>query len=368
MNVSVELHGIFDLFALTFHVFDLWCASNDDDDDDDDRGRSCRELENMDEEDAESDKENKNSGDKELHSNNKYVQFRLNDQVISVPKCGITAYIIDFTMSRLEQDDRLVYVDLSGDPTLFQSQGDYQFDIYRRMKSHNQIIATTGQIRCWRRLYFLLGRLFKAGVISYPIPTFSIDHENGRANTLSRYFYLLDWSKLHGTFDLFALTFHVFDLWCASNDDDDDDDRGRSCRELCILLHSLNDLVSNFTSVIPKVPPSKTGTLKIQNETTVNGNNNKNNNDDVNEDNKTTEPSLKLNQSTLTPSGATMNQSKRRLEAVEESIAEDNNNNKTRYLQMNDDNNNDDNKNKVKTTESLLTTHRSTLPPSKRKS
>ncbi|CAH8875895.1 unnamed protein product [Trichobilharzia szidati] len=35
-------------------------------------------------------------------------------------------------------NDRLVYVDLSGDPTLFQSQGDYQFDIYRRMKSHNQ--------------------------------------------------------------------------------------------------------------------------------------------------------------------------------------------------------------------------------------
>ncbi|CAH8821638.1 unnamed protein product, partial [Trichobilharzia szidati] len=78
-----------------------------------------------------------------------------------------------------------------------------------------RIISATGQIRCWRRLYFLLGRLMKAGVLTYPIPTFLIDHENGRVvNSLSRYFYLLDWSKLRGTFDLFALTFHVFDLWC----------------------------------------------------------------------------------------------------------------------------------------------------------
>nr|CAH8860087.1 unnamed protein product [Trichobilharzia regenti] len=37
-------------------------------------------------------------------------------------------------------DDGLVYVDLSSDPTLFQSRGDYQFDIYRHMKSHNRNI------------------------------------------------------------------------------------------------------------------------------------------------------------------------------------------------------------------------------------
>ncbi|CAH8862811.1 unnamed protein product [Trichobilharzia szidati] len=118
----------------------------------------CSYLDNMDgveqeEGEEESDKENKrhvtneeeqeDADDKEMHNhnnnNNKYVQFRLNDQAISVPKCGCTVYLIDFTMSRLEQDGDLVYVDLSSDPTLFQSQGDYQFDIYRHMKSHTRV-------------------------------------------------------------------------------------------------------------------------------------------------------------------------------------------------------------------------------------
>ncbi|CAH8821648.1 unnamed protein product, partial [Trichobilharzia szidati] len=77
----------------------------------------CSYLDNMDgvEQEEGSDKENKrhvineeeqeDADDKELHinNNNKYVQFRLNDQAISVPKCGCTVYLIDFTMSRLEQ-------------------------------------------------------------------------------------------------------------------------------------------------------------------------------------------------------------------------------------------------------------------------
>ncbi|KAH8858800.1 Serine/threonine-protein kinase haspin [Schistosoma japonicum] len=67
-----------------------------------------------------------------------YVKFRLNGQEWNVRKFGVTVYLIDFTMSRLEQDEGLVYVDLSSDPTLFQSQGDYQFDIYRHMKSQNR--------------------------------------------------------------------------------------------------------------------------------------------------------------------------------------------------------------------------------------
>ncbi|KAK4468269.1 hypothetical protein MN116_008103 [Schistosoma mekongi] len=67
-----------------------------------------------------------------------YAKFRLNGQEWNVRKFGVTVYLIDFTMSRLEQDEGLVYVDLSSDPTLFQSQGDYQFDIYRHMKSQNR--------------------------------------------------------------------------------------------------------------------------------------------------------------------------------------------------------------------------------------
>ncbi|VDQ09474.1 unnamed protein product, partial [Trichobilharzia regenti] len=174
--------------------------------------------------------------------------------------------------------------------------------------------------------------------------------------------------ELHGTLDLFALIFHVFDLWCkassscASNNSNDDDDVG-SHRELCILLHSLTDLVSNFTSVIPKLPPSETETLTMTTETTVNGNNN----DDI--DNKTMESSLKLNQSTVTPSETTTNQLRRRSEAIEESIVEVNNSNynddgddnQTNHSQMNESsmngyNNNDDNKHKVRTTESVVTT------------
>nr|CAH8868516.1 unnamed protein product [Trichobilharzia regenti] len=95
----------------------------------------CSHLEGVDEE---SDKENKEYFIIEKVNNYEYVEFRLNNQMIRVPKCGITAYLIDFTLSRLEQDGGFVYVDLSSDTTLFQSKGDYQFDIYRRMKSHNR--------------------------------------------------------------------------------------------------------------------------------------------------------------------------------------------------------------------------------------
>nr|CAH8821125.1 unnamed protein product [Trichobilharzia regenti] len=99
----------------------------------------CSHLEGVDEE---SDKENKEHFIIEKVNNYEYVEFRLNNQMIRVPKCGITAYLIDFTLSRLEQDGGFVYVDLSSDTTLFQSKGDYQFDIYRRMKSHNRPTGT----------------------------------------------------------------------------------------------------------------------------------------------------------------------------------------------------------------------------------
>lgn len=41
-------------------------------------------------------------------------------------------------MFALFLDDRLIYIDLASDPTLFQSKGDYQFDIYRFMREHNK--------------------------------------------------------------------------------------------------------------------------------------------------------------------------------------------------------------------------------------
>nr|CAH8819876.1 unnamed protein product [Trichobilharzia regenti] len=99
----------------------------------------CFHLEGVEEE---SNKENKEHFIIEKVNNYEYVEFRLNNQMIRVPKCGVTAYLIDFTLSRLEQDGGFVYVDLSSDTTLFQSKGDYQFDIYRRMKSHNRPTGT----------------------------------------------------------------------------------------------------------------------------------------------------------------------------------------------------------------------------------
>ncbi|GAA50591.1 serine/threonine-protein kinase haspin [Clonorchis sinensis] len=66
------------------------------------------------------------------------VKFRLNDRSYEVPTYGFTAVIIDFTLSRLEQDGGLVYVNLAADPALFESRGDYQFDVYRLMRKHNK--------------------------------------------------------------------------------------------------------------------------------------------------------------------------------------------------------------------------------------
>ncbi|KAA3673739.1 serine/threonine-protein kinase haspin [Paragonimus westermani] len=66
------------------------------------------------------------------------IHFRLQNRHYQVPSFGCSVVIIDFTLSRLEQNGGLVYVNLSADPALFESKGDYQFDIYRLMRSHNR--------------------------------------------------------------------------------------------------------------------------------------------------------------------------------------------------------------------------------------
>ena len=48
---------------------------------------------------------------------------------------GTTATVIDFTLSRLRAPQCIVFNDLGQDPSLFESQGDYQFEIYRMMKN-----------------------------------------------------------------------------------------------------------------------------------------------------------------------------------------------------------------------------------------
>ncbi|EEB17107.1 conserved hypothetical protein [Pediculus humanus corporis] len=58
----------------------------------------------------------------------------LNGVKYEIPTKGVKVSIIDFTLSRVVHEDCCVFNDLSLDPTLFQSHGDYQFEIYRMMQ------------------------------------------------------------------------------------------------------------------------------------------------------------------------------------------------------------------------------------------
>ena len=63
---------------------------------------------------------------------------------VQVETGGVITTIIDFSLSRLTKDDVTIYNNLSEDPTLFNAKGkdqpggDYQFDIYRKMKEVNK--------------------------------------------------------------------------------------------------------------------------------------------------------------------------------------------------------------------------------------
>ncbi|KAK4475362.1 hypothetical protein MN116_002425, partial [Schistosoma mekongi] len=129
------------------------------------------------------------------------------------------------------------------------------------------------QFKCWERLYFLLSKLLKSGILIYPLPTLVNTTPNGSDNIPSRSFYLLDWSKLCGAFDLFAFTSDLFNLWCISLETSSNrrlsrntfqsidhaiiktSDNGTSKinhqkTELYILCYSLCSLVSLLPSVI----------------------------------------------------------------------------------------------------------------------
>ena len=65
----------------------------------------------------------------------KQIEFSLADENFQVDTLGVRATIIDFSLSRLslpsENDDNVIYNNLTEDPDLFTSEGDYQFDVYR---------------------------------------------------------------------------------------------------------------------------------------------------------------------------------------------------------------------------------------------
>ncbi|KAG0321362.1 hypothetical protein BG000_003254 [Podila horticola] len=56
-------------------------------------------------------------------------------QEYSIPTFGITTLMIDFTLARVQKDKGgLIYMDMEKDTDLFRGQGDYQFDVYRKMR------------------------------------------------------------------------------------------------------------------------------------------------------------------------------------------------------------------------------------------
>jgi len=73
----------------------------------------------------------------------KFVNFTLGGDTYQVETGGVLTTIIDFSLSRLSMDKVTIFNNLSEDPTLFtargkdQPGGDYQFDIYRKMRELN---------------------------------------------------------------------------------------------------------------------------------------------------------------------------------------------------------------------------------------
>ncbi|CAJ1870717.1 unnamed protein product [Sphenostylis stenocarpa] len=68
-------------------------------------------------------------------SDSETLQFTLDGRKMLVKTYGLIISIIDFTLSRINTGDRILYLDLSSDPDLFKGpKGDKQSETYRRMK------------------------------------------------------------------------------------------------------------------------------------------------------------------------------------------------------------------------------------------
>lgn len=65
----------------------------------------------------------------------KYLTYSLNGKPIELPSHGVKATIIDYTLSRLVYKHQCLFQDLAADPELFEAGGDYQYDIYRLMRT-----------------------------------------------------------------------------------------------------------------------------------------------------------------------------------------------------------------------------------------
>ncbi|XP_078408276.1 uncharacterized protein haspin [Cetorhinus maximus] len=67
----------------------------------------------------------------------KQVEYKLCGNTFNIDSHGFMVNIIDYTLSRMGRDDVVHFCDLSSEDSFFHGQGDYQFDIYRKMKKEN---------------------------------------------------------------------------------------------------------------------------------------------------------------------------------------------------------------------------------------
>lgn len=65
----------------------------------------------------------------------KFIEYRIDGKTFKVLTNGVKVTIIDYSLSRMVYDGAVLYDNLARDEELFQSTGDYQFDIYRLMRS-----------------------------------------------------------------------------------------------------------------------------------------------------------------------------------------------------------------------------------------
>ncbi|MGH0185453.1 UNVERIFIED_CONTAM: hypothetical protein FKN15_018371 [Acipenser sinensis] len=70
-------------------------------------------------------------------TNVKEGKYTINGTTYNVMTNGVHVNIIDYSLSRLEIDGLTVSCDISTDEGLFMGQGDYQFEIYRKMREEN---------------------------------------------------------------------------------------------------------------------------------------------------------------------------------------------------------------------------------------
>lgn len=70
-----------------------------------------------------------------MPTSEKYLTFNWNGKNVKLQSHGVQATIIDYTLSRIVYKHCCLYQDLAADPELFEATGDYQFDIYRLMKT-----------------------------------------------------------------------------------------------------------------------------------------------------------------------------------------------------------------------------------------